>query len=74
MFHGTCFTSVHQSFWISLCQLSKLACIPCTLLIQKILYDAKVSKWIKIALVPINFGVAYATVNDVDVNLVGFGE
>ena len=37
------------------------------------LYDAKVSMLIKITLIPINMGVAYATVHDVDANLVGFG-
>jgi hypothetical protein len=52
-------------------QLSKLACIPCTLVLQKVMYNTSTSKWVKISLVPISVGVGIATVFDIDVNFLG---
>lgn len=52
-------------------QLSKLACIPCTLGLQRVMHNTSTSKWVKASLVPITAGVGYATVYDIDVNTVG---
>lgn len=52
-------------------QLSKLACIPCTLGLQKVMHNTSTSKWVKLSLVPMTLGVGIATVYDVDVNFVG---
>jgi hypothetical protein len=52
-------------------QLSKLACIPVTLLIQYVIYTQTVSKMVLYTLVPISLGVGYATVYDLDINFVG---
>jgi hypothetical protein len=55
-------------------QLSKLVCIPVTLAIQYVAYKQTVSRSITFTLIPITFGVGYATVHDIDVNMVGLGE
>ncbi len=55
-------------------QLSKLACIPCTLLIQFFAYKTSVPRSVQLTLVPITFGVGYATVYDLDINTVGLGK
>ena len=52
-------------------QLSKLACIPFTLLVQFVAYKQSVSKSVQLTLIPITFGVGYATVYDLSLNLVG---
>ena len=52
-------------------QLSKLICIPVTLMIQYMAYNQKVSKLILFTLLPILFGVGFATVYDVEVHFVG---
>jgi len=52
-------------------QLSKLACIPVTLLIQYFVYHTSVNRYVQLTLVPITFGVGYATVYDLDLNFVG---
>lgn len=52
-------------------QLSKLACIPCTLALQKVMHNTSTSRWVKLSLVPITVGVGFATVYDVDANVVG---
>ena len=52
-------------------QLSKLACIPVTLLVQKIAYNQSVSRLVQLTLVPITFGVGFATVYDIDLNFIG---
>jgi Zn-dependent protease with chaperone function len=52
-------------------QLSKLACIPITLLIQYLMYNQTVSTWVQLTLVPITFGVGYATIYDVSLNTFG---
>jgi len=52
-------------------QLSKLACIPFTLAVQYIAYNQRVSRNVQMALIPITFGVGYATVYDLDMNFVG---
>ena len=52
-------------------QLSKLACIPCTLALQKFMHNTTTSRWVKLSLVPITAGVGFATVYDIDVNAVG---
>ena len=52
-------------------QLSKLACIPCTLLIQYIAYTQTVSRAVLITLIPISLGVGYATVYDLEINFIG---
>jgi hypothetical protein len=52
-------------------QLSKLACIPFTLLVQFLFYNQSVSRSVQVTLIPITFGVGYATVYDMNVNFVG---
>jgi len=52
-------------------QLSKLACIPFTLLVQYFAYKQSVSRSVQLTLIPITFGVGYATVYDLDLNMVG---
>jgi len=52
-------------------QLSKLICIPVTLIIQFFVYKSSVSNSVKLTLIPITFGVGYATVYDLEVNLTG---
>lgn len=53
-------------------QLSKLACIPCTLLVQYLAYSQTISRRVMLTLVPITFGVGFATVYDLDINFLGF--
>ena len=53
-------------------QISKLACIPCTLLIQYFAYQQSVSRMVMLTLIPITLGVGYATVYDFSINLIGF--
>ena len=45
-------------------QLSKLLCIPVTILVQYLVYHQTVSRAVQITLIPILFGVGYATVYD----------
>ena len=52
-------------------QLSKLACIPFTLAVQYIAYNQRISSKVQMCLLPITFGVGYATVYDLDMNFVG---
>ena len=52
-------------------QLSKLACIPFTLFVQYIAYHQSVPRSVQLTLIPITVGVGYATVYDLDLNLVG---
>lgn len=52
-------------------QLSKLACIPFVLVVQFVLYKQSVSRNIQLTLIPITFGVGYATVYDLELNLIG---
>ncbi len=52
-------------------QLSKLACIPVTLLIQLLAYGERVPRTVQLTLIPITFGVGYATVYDMEVNMLG---
>jgi solute carrier family 35 protein E3 len=52
-------------------QLSKLVCIPFTLFVQYVAYKQSVSRSVQLALVPITFGVGYATVYDFSVNPAG---
>jgi len=53
-------------------QISKLACIPFTLMVQYMAYKQSVSRSVQMTLIPITFGVGYATVYDLSVNTVGF--
>lgn len=55
-------------------QLSKLACIPFTLLVQYVAYSQSVPKSVQLTLIPISFGVGYATVYDLNLNYVGTGK
>lgn len=52
-------------------QLSKLLCIPFTLLVQYLAYNQTVSKSIQMTLIVISFGVGYSTVYDISLNFVG---
>lgn len=54
-------------------QLSKLACIPVTLWIQYVAYNTSVSRSVQMTLVPITFGVGYATIYDIEVRTIGLG-
>ena len=51
--------------------MSKLACIPFTLFVQYVAYKQSVPKMVQLTLVPITFGVGYATVYDLSLNMVG---
>lgn len=53
-------------------QLSKLACIPFTLFVQYTFYNQSVSRSVQLTLVPITFGVGYATVYDLSLSSIGF--
>ena len=53
-------------------QLSKLACIPCTLLVQYLAYSQTISRRVMLTLIPITLGVGYATVYDLEINFLGF--
>ena len=53
-------------------QLSKLLCIPVTLWIQYVAYNTTVSRAVQVTLIPITFGVGYATVYDIEIRPVGF--
>ena len=55
-------------------QLSKLACIPFTLFVQFVAYKQTISTKVMLSLLPITFGVGYATVYDLELNLVGSGK
>jgi hypothetical protein len=55
-------------------QLSKLACIPFTLFVQYVAYKQSVPRLVQLTLVPITFGVGYATVYDLSLNMVGLGK
>lgn len=52
-------------------QLSKLACIPVTIALEKVFYGKTVPGPVLLTLIPITIGVGIATVNDVTVNFVG---
>jgi solute carrier family 35 protein E3 len=52
-------------------QLSKLACIPFTLFVQYIAYSQSVPRSVQLTLIPITVGVGYATIYDLDLNLLG---
>jgi solute carrier family 35, member E3 len=52
-------------------QLSKLACIPVTIAIERVFYNKVVATPILLTLIPLTIGVGIATVNDVSINLVG---
>ena len=51
-----------------------MACIPVTLIIQFVLHKQTVSNSVKLTLIPITFGVGYATVYDLDVNFTGLSK
>ncbi len=53
--------------------MSKLACIPFTLFVQYVAYKQSVPRLVQLTLVPITFGVGYATVYDLNLNAVGLG-
>lgn len=53
-------------------QLSKLLCIPVTLWVQYVAYNTTVSRSVQFTLIPITFGVGYATVYDIEIRFVGF--
>ena len=52
-------------------QLSKLICIPFTLFVQYVAYNQTVSRAVQLTLIPITFGVGYATVHDLSINSIG---
>jgi len=54
-------------------QLSKLVCIPFTLMVQYVAYKQTVSRAVQFTLIPITFGVGYATIYDLSLNPVGLG-
>jgi solute carrier family 35, member E3 len=53
------------------CQVTKLAVIPCTVLLQWALYRTGTSTPIKLALSILTLGVGMATVSSLDVNMDG---
>jgi len=55
-------------------QLSKLACIPFTLFVQYVAYKQSVPRLVQLTLIPISFGVGYATIYDLSLNMVGLGK
>lgn len=52
-------------------QLSKLACIPFTLFVQYMAYNQSVPRSVQLTLIPITVGVGYATIYDLDLNILG---
>lgn len=56
---------------VGIYQMSKLACIPVTLVLQYMLFRQTISKDIAITLVPMMIGVGLSTVYDVDANFLG---
>ena len=69
---SVCFMNLNLTYnSVGFYQLSKLICIPVTLLIQYIAYKQSVSRVIQLSLVPILMGVGYATVYDLEVNFTG---
>eukprot|EP00598_Pedospumella_elongata_P004019 CAMPEP_0184979676 /NCGR_PEP_ID=MMETSP1098-20130426/9866_1 /TAXON_ID=89044 /ORGANISM="Spumella elongata, Strain CCAP 955/1" /LENGTH=312 /DNA_ID=CAMNT_0027503005 /DNA_START=50 /DNA_END=988 /DNA_ORIENTATION=+ len=52
-------------------QLSKLACIPFTLFVQYVAYKQSVPRLVQLTLIPISFGVGYATIYDLNLNMIG---
>ena len=54
-------------------QLSKLACIPFTLFVQYVAYSQSVPRSVQLTLLPISFGVGYATIYDLNLNFIGTG-
>ena len=54
-------------------QLSKLACIPFTLFVQYVAYKQSVPRLVQLTLIPISFGVGYATIYDLNLNMIGLG-
>jgi solute carrier family 35 protein E3 len=52
-------------------QLSKLACIPCTVVFQLLFFRQGISAATAAALVPLCIGVGFATISDVDASLQG---
>ncbi|CAM9970363.1 unnamed protein product, partial [Phaeothamnion confervicola] len=52
-------------------QLSKLACIPVTLVLERLWYNKTIAPNVRLTLVPILAGVGLATVFDVSVNFAG---
>jgi solute carrier family 35 protein E3 len=52
-------------------QLSKLACIPVTLSIEYLAYNKTISRLVQMTLIPILFGVGFATIYDLDINMIG---
>mmetsp|Transcript_31192 Transcript_31192/g.39994 ORF Transcript_31192/g.39994 Transcript_31192/m.39994 type:complete len:319 (-) Transcript_31192:251-1207(-) len=52
-------------------QISKLACIPVTLLLQKVFYHQSTPQVVLLTLIPIIIGMAIATVFDVQLNFLG---
>ncbi len=73
-FYQVIYVSMTPYSPLNVWQLSKLACIPCTLLVQYVAYKQSVSRSVQLTLIPISFGVGYATVYDLNLNTVGFGE
>jgi len=49
-------------------------CIPVTLWIQYVAYNTSVSRSVQLTLIPITFGVGYATIYDLEIRLVGLGD
>lgn len=70
----SCINSEHLPTCSLSIQLSKLACIPVTLMVQYFAYKQSVSNNVKMTLIPITFGVGYATVYDLDVNFTGLSK
>lgn len=69
---SVCFMNLNLSHnSVGFYQLSKLLCIPFTLVVQYIFYNLTVSKSIQMTLIPITAGVGYATIYDISVNPVG---
>jgi solute carrier family 35 protein E3 len=56
---------------VGLYQISKLACVPVTLIIERVFYGTRVSAGVLLALLPILGGVGLATVTDVSLNYLG---
>ena len=50
-------------------QMSKLACVPATLVVQWLLYRTSTSTDTKLTLIPILVGIGIATVTDIDINI-----
>lgn len=60
-----------QTNSVGIYQLSKLACIPVTLIVQYFFYQQTITRQVALTLVPLTIGLGIATVYDMEANFLG---